>query len=319
MRASRKHDDAPAFQWYPKDIKADANYRSCGHAARGLWRDLLDDMYMMPERGSVPGNLEVIARLAGLGLVETATLLQELETHRVYSWAKGLDILEGRPPFPWIINGEVVIEPWPGHVICNRKMYGKYRLSVVRAECGKLGGAGRHSVSVQANGKQTGKQNLSKTLANVEQTPKQNGSHKPNEINSIGELIPSKLKPKRGGSDSGIGIGRSVSGSGKPPAGGIKAKCADLRSRSLESIRTASTEDLIGMLTCLERGKNPEKIWRHRITEMAKHTGGLDVVTDELSNFWHSLHPERGGHVGPFKNFPAHLNKVTSKWLQSRR
>jgi hypothetical protein len=48
---SRKADNRPSMQFYPKDWLSDVGLQSCSYKAKGLWMDLICYMWMSPERG----------------------------------------------------------------------------------------------------------------------------------------------------------------------------------------------------------------------------------------------------------------------------
>lgn len=81
----------PSFQFYPGDWMKDPALRSCSHAARGLWIDMLCLMFESPRRGYLqqangqPTTTSQVARMTGCDSAEAAHLLQELEDSGVLS------------------------------------------------------------------------------------------------------------------------------------------------------------------------------------------------------------------------------------------
>lgn len=69
----------PAFQFYPKDWRTDANLRRCSHAARGAWMDVLCLLHDSDEYGVVRWPLAELAQAAGAPL----KLLKELADKNV--------------------------------------------------------------------------------------------------------------------------------------------------------------------------------------------------------------------------------------------
>jgi len=116
MKHSNKEDTRPSLQFYPKDWMTDDGLRVCSLAAKGLWIEILFQMFFSPIRGAllhangIQKSPEDIAGL--LYKVNTKTiqsLIKELEDNRVF------DRLE---------NGTII----------NRKMYREYQLSKTRQD-----------------------------------------------------------------------------------------------------------------------------------------------------------------------------------------
>ncbi len=51
MKSSRKSDQRPSMQFYPKDWISETGLQCVSYAAKGLWIDLLCHMWLAPERG----------------------------------------------------------------------------------------------------------------------------------------------------------------------------------------------------------------------------------------------------------------------------
>jgi len=66
----------PAFQWYPNDYIRDTRILSL--AARGAWADMLNFMWYAPERGSLSGTYEQLARQLSCSIPEIQNILDEL-------------------------------------------------------------------------------------------------------------------------------------------------------------------------------------------------------------------------------------------------
>lgn len=111
-----KEDNRPSFQFYPKDWMTDDGLRVCSLAAKGLWAEILCQMFFSPVRGALlhaSGKQKTAEDLANY-IYKTNTkviqnLLDELEHNRVY------DRLE---------NGTII----------NRKMYHEWQVSRKRIE-----------------------------------------------------------------------------------------------------------------------------------------------------------------------------------------
>jgi len=56
MKSSRKSDQRPSMQFYPKDWLSETGLQCVSYAAKGLWIDLLCHMWMSPERGVLEAN-----------------------------------------------------------------------------------------------------------------------------------------------------------------------------------------------------------------------------------------------------------------------
>ena len=54
---------APAFQFYVKDWLCDPQLGMCSHSTKGIWIDALCYMWDAPERGSLSGTTEQLAKL----------------------------------------------------------------------------------------------------------------------------------------------------------------------------------------------------------------------------------------------------------------
>lgn len=90
MQRSKRQDNRPAFQFYPKDWRTDTALQLCTLAARGLWIELLCVAFFCEERGVLKqngSNLEAkdIARLVHTPTEVVAEYLDELETNGVFS------------------------------------------------------------------------------------------------------------------------------------------------------------------------------------------------------------------------------------------
>jgi len=66
----------PAFQWYPNDYIRDTRILSL--AAWGAWADMLNFMWYAPERGSLSGTYEQLARQLSCSIPEIQNILDEL-------------------------------------------------------------------------------------------------------------------------------------------------------------------------------------------------------------------------------------------------
>ena len=84
----------PAFQFYPGDWLRSTDLRSCSVGARGLWIDMICLMH----EGTPYGYLrvgdkdilpDILARMIGATVAETATWLEELEKAGVFSRKSG--------------------------------------------------------------------------------------------------------------------------------------------------------------------------------------------------------------------------------------
>lgn len=51
MKKSRRVDDRPSMQFYPKDWLSDIQLQGCSYQAKGVWMDILCYMWLAPERG----------------------------------------------------------------------------------------------------------------------------------------------------------------------------------------------------------------------------------------------------------------------------
>ncbi len=82
-RDSRKTDGRPSWQWYPSDWLSEPGLKLCDLAARGLWIDLLCNMFTMENRGELTvlekhlGSKE-IAALVGREVSEVEAALKQL-------------------------------------------------------------------------------------------------------------------------------------------------------------------------------------------------------------------------------------------------
>jgi hypothetical protein len=91
-KISTKEDGRPGFYWYPKDWMGAADVGLCSYAARGLWMELLNLMFLSPKRGYLllpnnnkPDNKMITKLCRGDSVEETEKLLKELEQNNVYS------------------------------------------------------------------------------------------------------------------------------------------------------------------------------------------------------------------------------------------
>ena len=81
----------PAFMFYPGDYQKDPAVRACTISARGLLVELFCFMHESPKRGMLmlpngrPMSIEQLARMCGVGIDDTETLVQELIDTEVIS------------------------------------------------------------------------------------------------------------------------------------------------------------------------------------------------------------------------------------------
>lgn len=119
MKQSHKEDGRPATLWYWKDWFADVEVMTCSLAAQGLWINMLGIMSMSEIRGALimagkQMDNKSLAAFVRTSEEETSLLLEELESHNVFSRL-------------------------PDNTIINRRMYGERQLSEIRSEAGKHG------------------------------------------------------------------------------------------------------------------------------------------------------------------------------------
>ena len=69
---------APAFQFYVRDWLTDTELGKCSPATRGIWIDLLANMWVAPERGKLRGTPAALARLCRCFEREMQGALDEL-------------------------------------------------------------------------------------------------------------------------------------------------------------------------------------------------------------------------------------------------
>ena len=122
MGETTKQDNRPSEQFYPGDYYADAGVLLSSLEAQGLWGHMLwRVMWFAPIRGTLckangkQMSSQELAKLAGISVEECDRLVAELGENGVYS-------------------------TYDDGTIYNRRMYGKWRLSRVRAEAGRKGG-----------------------------------------------------------------------------------------------------------------------------------------------------------------------------------
>lgn len=80
----------PWMKFYPSDWLSDEGLRSCSVAARGLWMDLIALMSKSNTHGylligGMPPSVEKISKIVGEDVGVTRGLLEELESHHVFS------------------------------------------------------------------------------------------------------------------------------------------------------------------------------------------------------------------------------------------
>lgn len=90
-KTSTKEDGRPGFYWYPKDWMADTGLQMCSLAARGLWTEMINLMWLSPKRGYLllqnsnkPTN-KGLAALVKSTEDEVKVLLDELAQNSVFS------------------------------------------------------------------------------------------------------------------------------------------------------------------------------------------------------------------------------------------
>jgi hypothetical protein len=134
MKTSTKEDDRPSFDWFPKDWMADTGLQVCRLAARGLWIEMLNLMWLSPKRGflllqnSNKPTEQEIATLIRSTVGEVKVLLDELSQNKVYS----------------------VDETG---TIYSRKMVDLEHIRKVRSEAGMIGMSKRYKVCYNKNPK----------------------------------------------------------------------------------------------------------------------------------------------------------------------
>ena len=84
------NEKLPWLKFFPSDWLSDEGLRSCSVAARGLWMDLLALMTKSNTHGylligGMPPSVDQIAKIVGEDTATTRKLLEELESHRVFS------------------------------------------------------------------------------------------------------------------------------------------------------------------------------------------------------------------------------------------
>lgn len=91
-KISTKEDGRPGFIWYPKDWLGAADIGMCSYAARGLWMELLNLMFLSPKTGYLllpnnnkPDNKTITKLCRGESVEETEKLLSELKQNGVCS------------------------------------------------------------------------------------------------------------------------------------------------------------------------------------------------------------------------------------------
>lgn len=62
-RLSKRQDDNWFIKFVPREWLEDNQLRRCGRYARGLWIDMIYVMHNETVRGTLPGDLQVLARL----------------------------------------------------------------------------------------------------------------------------------------------------------------------------------------------------------------------------------------------------------------
>lgn len=70
---------APAFQFYVKDWLTDTELGQCSPATRGIWMDLLSNMWSAPERGRLDGTEKGFAQVCRCTERQMHVALTELE------------------------------------------------------------------------------------------------------------------------------------------------------------------------------------------------------------------------------------------------
>ena len=76
MKSSRKTDQRPSMQFYPKDWLSETGLRCVSYAAKGLWIDLLCHMWTAPVRGVLEAN--ALQNLTKLEANDLQNLIGEL-------------------------------------------------------------------------------------------------------------------------------------------------------------------------------------------------------------------------------------------------
>ena len=69
----------PAFQFYVRDWLTDTELGQCSPATRGIWIDMLANMWVARQRGKLEGTIQSIARLCRCSESEALEAINELE------------------------------------------------------------------------------------------------------------------------------------------------------------------------------------------------------------------------------------------------
>lgn len=70
---------APAFQMYVRDWLTDTELGQCEPATRGIWMDMLANMWVAPLQGQLDGTIATLARLCRCATAEMDSALTEIE------------------------------------------------------------------------------------------------------------------------------------------------------------------------------------------------------------------------------------------------
>jgi len=73
----------PAYLWYPGDWRKDPMVDGLSTVSRGVWRELIDAIYLSPEKYKVSGTVEGLARMARCSVEELQQFLEENSIYKV--------------------------------------------------------------------------------------------------------------------------------------------------------------------------------------------------------------------------------------------
>lgn len=137
-RVRREKD--PGYYWFPATWLG-SEIRRCSFAAKGLWMDVLCNMWDREPRGVAPGDAIGLVRFLGMPeevadacWVKIKPLLDELEGHNVFS------------------RGEDFGEDLDRNAIVNRRMYRDWMRAVGRSYKARIAANIRHHGSPGGNG-----------------------------------------------------------------------------------------------------------------------------------------------------------------------
>jgi hypothetical protein len=117
-RLSRRQDDYEWFKFYPADWMSDIGLRACSDATKGIWIDMLCNMWAAPKRGMLLADIHVIARILGRSENVVQKAIDEMRKFNVCDFTQA--------------NG--------AGAIVSRRMFREWELSRKRAEAGRKGG-----------------------------------------------------------------------------------------------------------------------------------------------------------------------------------